>query len=53
MKSCINCKYSTSSGNIYIVCKYFNKVINTKKFNGCSSFKSKRVKEGLTNIEVK
>jgi len=54
MGSCINCKYSANNGNPYIVCKYFNKVINTKEFDGCPSFKSKRVKEGLSkNMGVK
>ena len=47
MGSCIDCMYCANNGNIYIVCKYFNKVINTKKFNGCSSFKSKRIKGNL------
>lgn len=41
MKSCLNCFYGASKGNQYVVCKFFNKVINIKEFNGCYSFKSK------------
>ena len=48
MGSCIECKYGTSKGNVYVVCTYFNKLINTKEFNGCPSFKSKRIKGNLT-----
>lgn len=48
MGSCFNCKYGANKGNVYIICKYFNKVINTKHFNGCSSYKSKNIKMGYS-----
>ena len=48
MGSCIECQYGASKGNVYVVCKYFNKVINTKVFSGCPSFKSKKTKGNLT-----
>lgn len=47
MGSCRECKYGASKGNVYVVCKYFNRVINTKEFNGCSSFVLKRIKGNL------
>lgn len=47
MSSCNSCKWGSSKGNVYVICKYFNKVINTKKFNGCSSYQSKSFKGSL------
>ena len=48
MSSCMECEYGSSKGNVYVVCRYFNKVINTKNFSGCPSYKSKRIKGKLT-----
>lgn len=47
MRDCVTCKYGGHKGNVYVVCKYFNRVINTKEFNGCPSYQSKNMKLGL------
>ena len=48
MSGCIDCFYcAKSGGNVYIVCKFFNQVINTHEKNGCPSYKSKGKKFGL------
>ena len=48
MVSCMSCQYCSSSGGVYIVCRYFNKVINLKHFDGCPSYKGKNFKAGLS-----
>lgn len=47
MGSCNNCKYCANRKGVYIVCKYFNQVVNTKQHNGCPSFKSVSRKYGM------
>lgn len=48
MVNCRDCKYcSDSCGRVYIICTFFNQVINTVNKNGCPSYKSKGKKFGL------
>ena len=45
---CSDCCYSAfSKGNKYVVCKFFNQVINTNERNWCPSYKSRNAKFGL------
>lgn len=44
-KDCFFC--AKSAGNVYIVCKFFNQVINTNEKNGCPSYKGGKKKFGL------
>lgn len=48
MVSCFDCFYcAKSGGNVYIVCKFFNQVINTHEKSGCPSYRSREKKFGL------
>ena len=49
MGSCNDCFYSANRNGNNIICKYFNKVVNIKNYNGCSSFKSRIFKSGIKN----
>lgn len=44
MNSCNNCIYGSSKNHTFVICKFFNKVIDTRKNNVCSSHKSKNMK---------
>ena len=47
MVSCNTCKYCVNRKGTFIVCTYFNQLVDTKKHNGCPSFKSVSRKYGV------
>ena len=48
MVNCKDCRFcSNSCGRVYIICTFFNQVIDTSVRNGCPSFRSRGKKFGL------
>lgn len=48
MVSCFDCFYcANGGGNLYVVCKFFNRVIKVNEKGWCSCYKGRNVKFGL------
>lgn len=47
MKTCNNCTYGSSKNHTFVICKLFNQVIDTRKNNVCTKYKSKNMRYKL------
>jgi len=44
MRNCNNCQHGSSKTYTFVICKLFNKIIDTRKNNVCSSYKSRNLR---------